>query len=313
MATGINPVKERGSPKLAPRLAQMMDGWQKGHPATVKMCPVEVDVPECLAKAGRAPSATEKDKAIGDWALVAFYFLLRIGEYTGGQAAANSKQTVNYRLCDAGFFVKGARGRLRRLPQDASDEEILAADGATLKLDNMKNGWRNVCVHHEANGDPYYCPVKALARRFVHVRRRVAGTRGWRTFMSAYWEGGVRFSLTDKDMRAGLKAAADQLHYEGEKGIPTDRVDTHSLRMGGANALALAGYSDTQIQKMGRWRGATFKEYIREELACYSKGMTRSMRRKFGFVNVAAGNLVDITDTTVVTAYTANPSSAAAA
>ena len=83
--------------------------------------------------------------------------------------------------------------------------------------------------------------------------------------------------------------------------------------MGGANALALAGYSDTQIQKMGRWRGATFKEYIREELACYSKGMTRSMRRKFGFVNVAAGNLVDITDTTVVTAYTSNPSRAAAA
>ena len=83
--------------------------------------------------------------------------------------------------------------------------------------------------------------------------------------------------------------------------------------MGGANALALAGFSDTQIQKMGRWRGATFKEYIREELSCYSQGMTRSMRRKFGFVNVAAGSVVDITDAMVVSQYTANRSGAAAA
>ncbi len=48
------------------------------------------------------------------------------------------------------------------------------------------------------------------------------------------------------------------------------RVDTHSLCSGGANAPVLSGYLDTQIQKMGRWKGTTFKEYIREELACYS-------------------------------------------
>ena len=61
---------------------------------------------------------------------------------------------------------------------------------------------------------------------------------------------------------------ATLLQYPSTWGIPIDRVDTHSLRSGGANALALSGYSDTQIQKMGRWKGATFKEYIREELAC---------------------------------------------
>ena len=66
----------------------------------------------------------------------------------------------------------------------------------------------------------------------------------------------------------------------------------------------LSGYSDTQIQKMGRWRGATFKEYIREELHSYSEGMSRSMKRKFGFVNIAAEALVDITGTVVVADYT---------
>ncbi len=65
--------------------------------------------------------------------------------------------------------------------------------------------------------------------------------------------------MTDKYIRAALKLAAFALRYPS-RGIPIDRVDTHSLRSGGANALALNGYSDREIQKMGRWRSATFKE-----------------------------------------------------
>ena len=108
-------------------------------------------------------------------------------------------------------------------------------------------------------------------------------------------------------MRTNLKWAAEVLNYPEGKGIPVERVDTHSLRMGGANALALSGYSDTQIQKMGRWRGATFKEYIREELACYSEGMSKAMSKRFGFVNIAAGSMVDVTSTAVGMDYNSTP------
>jgi hypothetical protein len=62
----------------------------------------------------------------------------------------------------------------------------------------------------------------------------------------------------------------------------------------------LAGFSDTQIRKLGRWRGATFKEYIHEELACFSKGMSIQMKKKFHFVNVAGNAFTDITDDLVV-------------
>ncbi len=54
---------------------------------------------------------------------------------------------------------------------------------------------------------------------------------------------------------------------------------------------------------MGRWRGKTFKEYIREDLATYSSRMTRSMRRKFGFVNVAGGAYSDVTNAAVAMEY----------
>jgi hypothetical protein len=93
-----------------------------------------------------------------------------------------------------------------------------------------------------------------------------------------------------------LKAAAATLDYPTAKGIPINRIDTHSLCSGGANALSLAGYSNTQIQKMGRWRGATFKEYICKELACFSEGMSTRMKPKMDFVNVAGNMLTSITD-----------------
>ncbi len=68
---------------------------------------------------------------------------------------------------------------------------------------------------------------------------------------------------------------------------------------GRANALTLAGYSDTQIQKMGRWRGATFKEHIREELVCYTRGMSLDMKQKFNFVNIAGNALTKINNKTL--------------
>ena len=88
--------------------------------------------------------------------------------------------------------------------------------------------------------------------------------------------------------------AAEDLEYPTIKGIPIEWVNTHLLRSGGTNALALAGESDTQIQKMGRWRGATFKEYVRNALSCCLSGMSRDMKQKFGFVNVSGNAFSDI-------------------
>ena len=90
---------------------------------------------------------------------------------------------------------------------------------------------------------------------------------------------GNQMEVTDKDIRAALKSAAAMLNYPSERGIPIERIDTHSVRSGGANALALPEYSEHQIQKMCRWKGKTFKEYIRDELHCFSEGMSRSMRK----------------------------------
>jgi hypothetical protein len=138
--------------------------------------------------------------------------------------------------------------------------------------------------------------VKALTHRVIHLRENGGDTK---TLLSAFYKDGSCYDITGEDISKGLKMAATLLHYPTTRGIPIERIDTHSLHSGGANALALSGYSDTQIQKMGRWEGATFKEYIREELACYSAGMSTNMRRTFKFVNVSGNAYNDVTVTCI--------------
>jgi hypothetical protein len=59
-------------------------------------------------------------------------------------------------------------------------------------------------------------------------------------------------------------------------------------------------------KKMGRWRGATFKEYVQDKLACFSSGMSRDTKPKFGFVNVSSNAFSDITDACVNADYLAS-------
>ena len=304
----IKPTKRLGSDKFAPRLAEMLTGWSKEDPATVKKMPVEADVPELLAEQAQRRGASELVRAIGDCALIAFYFLLRVGEYTVKCSRNETKHTKQFKAEDCTFFKKNALGKLRQLPWSAPDSDIMAADSATLKLDNSKNGWKGVCVNQEANGEPHCCAVRALGQRYCYIRQ--FGNQ--KTYLSAYWNDSQRMDVNDEDMRVNLKWAATELDYHGRKGIPVRLVDTHSLRIGGANALSLSGYSDREIQKMGRWRGETFKEYIREQLSNFSAGMSKKMKQKFNFVNVCAGAHtdvpVDITSTMVVTDYVSEES-----
>eukprot|EP01035_Chromulina_nebulosa_P023196 gene23196-30068_t len=47
-------------------------------------------------------------------------------------------------------------------------------------------------------------------------------------------------------------------------GLDPGRISSHSLRIGGAAALAAAGMPDYVIMNMGRWRSLAFLTYIRK-------------------------------------------------
>ena len=87
------------------------------------------------------------------------------------------------------------------------------------------------------------CPVKALARRCIHIRQN---TKNRNAFICTYFDEAEMGSVTDNQIRFAVKFAVKALHYE-EKGTPIDRIDTHSLRSGGACAFKLAGYDVVEI------------------------------------------------------------------
>ena len=154
LACGDNPTKVMESNKLLPRLSQIYDGWRKEDPPTTKQLPVEADVPELLAERGLVSTATSLDRAIGDLSLIAFYYLLRIDEYTVKGNQNNTKQTVQFKYEDVTFFKKNRSGQLWCLPRNAPAHLVAMADGATLKLDNHKNGWRLHLSRGEWQGIP---------------------------------------------------------------------------------------------------------------------------------------------------------------
>jgi hypothetical protein len=73
----------------------MIDGYTKADPPTKKMLPVEANVPELMVKIGYGKDGLIKAQAVGDLAPIAFYCLLRIGEYTVKGKQNESKQTVS--------------------------------------------------------------------------------------------------------------------------------------------------------------------------------------------------------------------------
>jgi hypothetical protein len=310
LATNTSPSKIQGTMKFIPLLQQTLDGWRNEDGPVKKKMPVEADVAEWLIKCAYQPGGKPFNKAVADLILIAFYFLLRVGEYTIKGKRGNSKRTVQFRMKDVTFFKKDLLGRLKQIPRNAPDHVILSADAATLKLDNQKNGWKGVCISHHSNGGGMFDPVEGLGRRYVHIR---AHSNDPDCLLSAVFEDGVQLDVRNNDISAAIKTAATMLDYPGTRGIPVESIDTHSLRIGGANALSLSGYSKQQIQKMGRWRSETFMEYIRESLSDFSEGMSSSMRKCFGFMSLEAGVYSDVTETVVGMEYNVEVSTGAAA
>ncbi len=156
LACNENPTNVLGSKKFLPALQILLDGYTKADPPTQKKLLVEADVPKLLVEMDYGKTGSTQFQAVGNLSLIAFYYLLCIGEYTvkrqRDRAKRAKKQTVQFKVEDVMFFKTDKHGILRCLPHNAPFSLIVTAKSATLKLDNQKNGWKGVCVHQEANG-----------------------------------------------------------------------------------------------------------------------------------------------------------------
>jgi hypothetical protein len=62
------------------KISQLLEGYKRKDPSPKFQLAVPLTVPGFMHTFSR--SGTKKQKAVGDMALIAFYYLLRVGEYT---------------------------------------------------------------------------------------------------------------------------------------------------------------------------------------------------------------------------------------
>ena len=63
-----------------------------------------IDVPYVLEELGMEKDTTKMVKAVGDCTVIAFYYFMRVGEYTVEKQRNETKQTVQFKLEDTVFF-----------------------------------------------------------------------------------------------------------------------------------------------------------------------------------------------------------------
>lgn len=214
-----------------------------------------------------------RDYVAGLLIIFAFFFLLRVGEYT--KTGSRTTRTVPLRKSDITLWRDGLR-----LDPESPLDVLLTADSTTACLENQKNGYRGCVLHHHASGEPRFCPVKASARLLFRMRglppHTPLGTFATATGLSQVPASRIRTILRTTAKAQGLEA----------KGFDLARIGTHSLRSGGAMALRLAGHADATIKKLGRWSSNTYLVYIQTQIAQLSHGVAASMARRLHFHNV---------------------------
>ena len=165
-------------------------------------------------------------------------------------------------------------------PPNASNNDILNADEATLLIDNQKNSHRDDTLHHEKVHGPID-PVSALARRYIAARAVSNGN--FDTLISQH---GCKKHTIASHITAILRKAAIRCKIS-EQGFVDAHIGSHSIRASGAMALKLNGYDEYMIHKLGRWRSTTWLTYLHSQIAELMAGVSTNMARPVLFHNIA--------------------------
>ena len=251
-------------------IQRLIKFYRDRDPAPRPQLAVPVSTIETIAKSYHM---TPHHSAVADLVTIAFFFLLRVGEYTSPYRK-RSKRTQPLRRRDVRLWKNGVL-----ISHHASLSTLLSADGATIFLENQKNGKKGSTVHHEAIGTSI-CPVAALARRVHHLAAHSKESK--LPLGTVFKTKRKRGAVSDRDIATAVRwgALMDNLL---EQGYTLDRVSSHSLRSGGAMALKLNGADSETIMRVGRWTSLTYLTYIHTQISAIYSGLSAKMATKIVF------------------------------
>ena len=175
-----------------------------------------------------AKGGSPQDHAIVDLAWIAFFFLLRPGEYCAG---GTDTVTTPFTLRDIQSFV-GTQ------PFQATTDSAATCSTATfvsLLFTTQKNGVKGGSIRHGATGHPRACAVAAIRRRMAHLRQHGATPD---THLAAVFNGAAWSTVRSAKITTALRAATTTMGPQ--VGFTPEDISARSMRAGGAMALLMA-------------------------------------------------------------------------
>lgn len=203
--------------------------------------------------------------AIADMMAIAFYFLMRPGEY-----CSSSTEAHPFRVSDVELFCGP-----HLLPiTHCTDRELQTATFVKLTFTTQKNSVAGECIGHGRSGHPLMCPVLAVVRRLLHLRQhRAAPDTPVHCFFAS--PGLPISSVTSRDVTDLLRRATAILGPS--LGLSPLDIDARSLRASGAMSLLCADVDADKIKLLGRWRSDTMLRYLHVQAIPIMQNFARQM------------------------------------
>ncbi len=246
----------------------MLSSYAKADPPPNRVKPVPIMVVHRIFAVAFANDADVISQCLADMIGLAFFFLLRPGEYTD-----SASDTTPFTLADVQLFC----GQQRLDLATASPANIMSATFASLTFTTQKNGVRGEVIGLSHSGDPILSPPRILGRRILHLRSSNAPPN---TPLAQCFPGVQPHAITPAAITTALRQAVT---YLGPTlgFLPSD-VSARCLRAAGANALLCANVDSNVIRLLGRWRS--------DEMLCYLHLQAAPIMNKFSRLMLAGGS-----------------------
>ena len=194
------------------------------HPTRL---PITLDILETLFRVWSVESPTYERIMLWAACSLGFFAFLRAGEFT--LTSGSSHQTV---LSPSDVQV-----------DSTNNPTYLTVTLRRSKTDPFGHG----CTLYIGKTDSRSCPVTAILA-YLSLRSSAAGP----LFIH---ENGT--PLLRSELVSAVRSALSST------GLDVSRFTGHSFRIGAATSAALAGFPDSLIQTLGRWKSSSFPRYIR--------------------------------------------------
>ena len=256
--------------KIDFRIQRQLKSYSKEDPPPDRVKPIPVAVLRHMFNVAFTTDSSYQH-AVADMMGLAFFYLLRPGEYTGAPS-----ETTPFQFKDVQLFIGPARLDLLT----ATDAQIRAATFSTLTFTTQKNGVRGEVIGLGRSGNLLLCPVQISIRRVLYLRHNMADPD---TPLATYYENTQPSPVTPTDITTALRLAVTILGPTTLGFLPSD-ISARSLRASGAMALLCAHVDTDIIRLIGRWRSDEMLRSLHVQAEPIMRDFSRRMLQQGNFV-----------------------------